>query len=211
MTIRWFGQACFRLESKEISLLIDPFSKEIGLRPPKINDQIVAVTHDHYDHNNVTDAEPDTFIIKGPGEYEKKGVYVQGIHSLHDNAGGTQRGFNTIYVITIEDMRVCHLGDLGQDTLTDEQVDEIGDVDILLIPVGGVYTINSQKALGVIKQIEPKIIIPMHYKVPGLTIEIEGPEKFLKDIGMQPEKVDTFKILKKNLPAEEMKLVVFNI
>lgn len=211
MTINWYGQACFRIELKGTSVLIDPFSKEIGLRPPRLNDNIFLVTHEHYDHNNVEGVTPEQFVIRGPGEYEKLGIYVEGIMSYHDNTQGTQRGLNSIYMIRAEDMRLCHLGDLGQDKLTDEQVEQIGDVDILFIPVGGNYTIDGKEATEIVKQIEPKIIIPMHYKVPGLNIDIDGPQKFLKEIGIKPEEVETYRIAAKNLPTEEMKLITFKL
>lgn len=211
MTINWYGQSCFRIESKGISVLIDPFSKEIGLRPPRLNDNIFLVTHEHYDHNNVKEVPQESFVIRGPGEYEKSGIYVEGIMSYHDNTQGTQRGLNTIYIIRAEDMRLCHLGDLGQAKLTDEQVEQIGDVDILFVPVGGKYTIDGKEAAEVIKQIEPKIIIPMHYKVPGLNIDIDGPQKFLKEIGIKPEEAETYRIVTKNLPTEETKLVLFKL
>ena len=211
MTINWYGQACFRLESRGTSVLVDPFSKEIGLRPPRLNDPIFLVTHEHYDHNNVGGVPPESFVIRGPGEYEKSGIHIEGIMSYHDNTQGTQRGLNTIYLVRMEDMRLCHLGDLGQDKLTDEQVEVIGNVDILFIPVGGKYTIDGKEAVEVIKQIEPKIIIPMHYKVTGLNIDIEGPQKFLKEIGIKPEETEAYKIAAKNLPTEEMKLVVFKL
>mgnify|MGYP001611179688 CR=1 FL=1 len=219
MTINWFGQSCFRLEAKEahstgsgqVSILIDPFSKEIGLKPPKIKDDIVLVSHDHDDHNNVEDAPPQAFIINTPGEYEKKGVAIRGISSYHDKSEGKERGLNTIYVIKAEDMTICHLGDLGQEKLDDKQVEEIGDIDILFIPVGGNYTINYKEAIGVIGQIEPKIIIPMHYKIKDLKIELDGPEKFVKELGLTPEKTDKYKISKKLLPLEEMRLVMLEI
>lgn len=211
MTLNWFGQSCFRLEGKDASLLVDPFSREIGLRPPKIKDQIVLVTHEHYDHNNLDEAEKDTMIIRNPGEYESKGIYVQGIASFHDKVQGAERGPNTIYLIKWEDMTICHLGDLGQEKLEDHQLDLIGAVDVLLIPVGGKYTLNYKEAVGVIGQIEPKIIIPMHYKVPGLNIDIEPADKFIKEMGLTPETTDKFKISKKALPQEETKLVVLTI
>lgn len=211
MNINWYGQSCFRVESKGTSLLIDPFSKDIGLRPPRLNDNIFLVTHDHYDHNNIGGSPTDSFVINGPGEYEKSGVYVEGINSFHDNVQGAQRGLNTIYLIRFEDIRLCHLGDLGQPTLTDQQIEMIGDVDILFVPIGGVYTIDGQQAAEVVKQIEPKIIIPMHYQIPALSIKLEGPQKFLKEIGLKPEEVETFKVAKKNLPAEEIKLVMFKL
>jgi len=210
MTISWYGHSCFRIEAKEGSILTDPFSKEIGLRPPKIKDDVVLVSHQHYDHNNIEDVNSEAFIIQNPGEYEKQGISILGIQSFHDNTNGSERGLNTIYVIKAEEMTLCHLGDLGH-KLTDHQIEEIGDVDILIIPVGGNYTIGPKEAVEVISQIEPKIIIPMHYKIPGLTVEIDGSEKFVKELGLTPETVDKYKIAKKLLPAEEVKLVMFNI
>src|SRR3989344_8783366 len=129
MILSWFGHSCFRLESKDISLLVDPFSKEVGLKPPRIKDQIVLLTHEHYDHANIEGAEAETMIIKNPGEYEVKGVYINGISSFHDNSNGTQRGLNTIYCIKFDDINICHLGDLGQESLDEKQLDLIGDVD----------------------------------------------------------------------------------
>lgn len=211
MTINWYGQSCFRLESKGTSILIDPFDKAIGLRPPRVNDNIVLVTHEHYDHNNVAGAPAEAFLVRGPGEYEKSGVYIEGVKSFHDNSQGSQRGLNTIYVLRFEDVRLCHLGDLGQNELTEEQIEAIGDVDVLFIPVGGNYTIDGAQAAKIVSEIEPKIIVPMHYKVPGLTIDIDGPQKFLKEIGIKPEEVETLKIAKKSLPTEEVKLVMFKV
>lgn len=211
MVISWFGHSCFRLEGKETSLLIDPFSKEIGLKPPRVKDQAVLITHEHYDHNDLEGVGQETMIIKTPGEYEIGGVYVHGIPSFHDNVGGTERGPNTIYWIKFEDISVCHLGDLGQAKLDDQQLDLIGDVDVLLVPIGGKYTINYKEAVEVVGQIEPKIIIPMHYKVPGLNIDIETADKFLKEIGLAPEKIDKLKVTAKTLPQEEMKLVVLSL
>ena len=210
MTITWFGQACFRIEAKEGSLLIDPFSKEIGLKPPRIKDDVVLVTHQHMDHNNIEDANPEAFIIQNPGEYENHGIAIRGIQTFHDNKEGTERGLNTVYVIKAEDMTIAHLGDLGH-TLTDKQIEDIGDVDILMIPVGGTYSIDAKTATEVITQIEPKVVIPMHYKVGGLAVPLDGPEKFVKELGLTPEKVDKYKIQRKLLPAEEVKLVIFEI
>ena len=219
MTISWFGHSCFRIESKEGSILIDPFSKDIGLKPPRVKDDLVLVTHDHYDHNNVEGADlQTTMVVNGPGEYEKKGIYVRGILSYHDKSGGQERGLNTIYVIKAEDMTVCHMGDFGQDKFGEHQLDDIGDIDILMIPVGGKYTIDYKEAIRLTGELEPKIIIPMHYKTKDLKLDIDGPEKFIKELGLTPEKVDPenlrlgaskYKIVKKNLPVEEMKLVLF--
>lgn len=211
MTITWYGQSCFRLEAKEGSVLIDPFSKEIGLKPPRIKDDVVLVTHQHSDHNNIEDANPEAFIIQNPGEYENHGIAIQGIQSFHDNKEGAERGLNTIYVLKAEELTICHLGDLGH-PLTDHQIEEIGDVDILMIPVGGTYTIDAKTAIEVINQVEPKIVIPMHYMVPGHSpSSLDGPEKFVKELGLTPEKFDKYKISKKLLPVEEVKLVMLEI
>src|SRR3989344_3175518 len=147
MTITWFGQSCFRIEGKDVSILIDPFDKEIGLKVPRTRDAIILVTHEHHDHNNTEDAEG--FIIRGPGEYEKSGVQVVGIPSYHDNEQGTKRGLNTIFVLKVEDVKICHLGDLGQDKLTDEQIETIGEVDILMVPIGGRYTKDGKEEVHV--------------------------------------------------------------
>ena len=213
MTITWYGQACFRLESKDIRILIDPFDKETGFKPSRINDAIVLVTHDHHDHNNLAGTGPETFIVKGPGEYEKAGVQIIGISSFHDNEQGSQRGRNTIYVLKIEDITICHLGDFGQDELASEQIEMIGSVDILMIPVGGCYTIDGKQAADIVKQIEPKIIIPMHFKTAGINpaTKLSGPEVFLKEVGIKPEEVEQFKISAKTLPQEEIKLVTFKL
>ncbi|MDP2648195.1 MAG: MBL fold metallo-hydrolase [Candidatus Yanofskybacteria bacterium] len=208
MTISWFGQSCFRIETKDGSILVDPFSKEIGLKAPKIKDDVVLVTHSHFDHNNTADANPEAFIIDTPGEYERKGIQIQGVLSYHDKSQGAERGLNTIYVIKTEEITLCHMGDFGEGKLSDSQVEVIGDVDVLFVPVGGVFTIDAKEAVEVITQIEPKIVIPMHYKIPGLEIDLDGPEKFVKEIGLTPEKTDKLKIAKKLLPVEEMKLVM---
>ncbi|PIR41061.1 MAG: hypothetical protein COV31_02875 [Candidatus Yanofskybacteria bacterium CG10_big_fil_rev_8_21_14_0_10_46_23] len=211
MQIQWLGHSCFRFTEKQLSVLTDPFNKDIGLRPPKIKEEIVLVTHDHYDHSEIKDAPSTAVIINGPGEYETQGVYVRGIFSYHDNLKGVERGLNTIYVFKVAGMTFCHLGDLGQLELDEDQVEAIGDVDVLFVPVGGVYTIDGKEATKIIAQIEPKIIVPMHYKVKDLKIDLEGPEKFLKEIGLAAEKVDKFSVNKNSLPQEEMQLIQFDL
>ena len=211
MTITWYGQSCFRLEGKNSSILIDPFAKEIGLKPPRLNADLILVTHEHSDHNNVDGALAETFMVRGPGEYEKHGVYIEGIRSYHDNSEGKERGLNTIYLIRAEELRLCHLGDFGQEKLTDEQIAAIGDVDILFLPVGGNYTIDGVQAAKLVKDVEPKIVIPMHYQVPGLSSDMEDAQKFIKELGLKPEEVENFKINAKNLPTEEIKLINFKL
>ena len=213
MTITWYGHSCFRLESKDMSLIIDPFSKDIGLKPPRLaKDNIVLTTHNHFDHNNTEGAQEQALIINGPGEYERGGIQIEGIMSYHDEQEGKARGLNTIYVIRMEGLKLCHLGDLGQPELSPEQADAIGDIDVLFIPVGGKYTIDGKTAADIVKEIEPKIIVPMHYKISGLNVDVDTNLGFLKEIGIKPEEVGaSWKINEKSLPTEETKLIVFKI
>jgi len=213
MKIAWYGQSCFKLLVKtnngdKITILIDPFSKDIGLTPPRGGVDIVIVSHDHFDHNNVKTVSGEPFIIDGPGEYDVKKIFIRGIYSFHDDKKGEERGVNTISVIEAEDMKVCHLGDLGQGELSDNQLEKIGEVDVLMIPIGGFYTINGSEAVKIINQIEPKVIIPMHYKIPSLNVKLNSVEKFLEEIGGEKETTEELSIQKKDLIEEEMKVIV---
>jgi len=149
MNIIWHGHSCFEIittrnKNERVSIIIDPFSKEIGLRVPKLLGDILLVTHQHYDHNNIKAVNGDPFVIEEPGEYEIKDIFIQGIFSWHDPKEGKERGPNIIYTIdTPEEIKVCHLGDFGQKELKEEQLEKIGGIDILMIPVGGVYTISA--------------------------------------------------------------------
>ena len=212
MQLIWHGQACFQLElgrqkEEKVLIVIDPFSEEIGFKLPKMEADILLVTHDHYDHANIKGVSGNPFLINSPGEYEIKGVFIQGIEAWHDKAHGKERGRVTIFTIEGEDLRICHLGDFGQRELTEEQVERIGDIDILMIPVGGVFTISAQEASRVISQIEPRICLPMHYQLPKLKIKLEGLDKFLKVMGVRnPEMLNKLTVKKRDLPSEGMKI-----
>lgn len=211
MKITWYGHSCFKVVTKNATIITDPFSKDIGLKPPRCEADIITVSHDHYDHNNTSILRGSPFIINGPGEYELKEVIIQGIGSFHDTKEGKERGLNTIFSIEAEALKICHLGDLGQKELTSKQIEKLGEVDILMIPVGGIYTIDSEKARAVINQIEPKIVIPMHYKIPKLNIKLDKVDNFLKEVGIKEEVVDQLMIKKKDLLKEEIKVIVMKI
>jgi len=165
-------------------IVIDPFDEEkTGLKLPNLSADIVLVTHDHHDHNNVKGVKGDPFVIQGPGEYEVKEVFIRGIPSFHDDKEGKEKGLNTIYVFEAEDLKFCHMGDFGQKLLTDEQLEKIDGIDVLMIPVGGEYTIDSSTAQKIISQIEPKIVIPMHYALPKSKDKLDDVAKFLKTMG----------------------------
>jgi len=214
MEIQYFGHSCFRIKGKNAILLTDPFSSEIGLKMNKTSADIVIISHQHYDHNNSavvigTTKRQNPFIISGPGEYEISGVFVYGLASFHDQVKGAKRGANTIYVINMDGIKLAHLGDLGH-RLTDEQLEEVNGVDILFVPVGGKYTIDAQQAVEVVGQIEPRIVIPMHYKLPGLKVVLAPVEEFLKNMGMEEvNPQDKLIITKEKLP-EEREVVVLN-
>jgi len=152
--------------------------------------------------------EKNPFIINSPGEYEVKNVFVYGISCWHDASEGKDRGINTIFRIEAEGISIAHLGDLGH-SLSNGQLEQLKSVDILMIPVGGTYTINAKQASEVISQVEPRIVIPMHYKIKGLKINLDPIDKFCKEIGVCPtETLPKLKILKKDLPQDEMKIFV---
>jgi len=140
----------------------------------------------------------------------KKEVLIEGIDSYHDSQQGKERGNNIIYRIEIDDISVVHLGDLG-DVLDSAQLEKLAGTDILLIPVGGKYTIDAKKAVEVISQIEPRIVIPMHYKTEGVKIDLDPLDKFIKEIGVAPSYEEKLKISKKDLPQEDMELVILSI
>lgn len=213
MIITWLGHSCFKIQDKltpdGIIIVTDPFDKSVGLKVPRFEADIVTISHDHGDHNNISVIKGDPFVINGAGEYERKGVFIEGVEAYHDEKGGSERGKNIMYRIDIEEMSVSHLGDLGH-SLDSKQLEKLEGTDILLIPVGGVYTIDAKKAVDVVSQIEPRIVIPMHYKIPGLILKLDGVDKFIKELGIKPTNEEKLKISKKDLPAEDMELVILN-
>jgi L-ascorbate metabolism protein UlaG (beta-lactamase superfamily) len=217
MQIYWLGQSCFRIDSAKnkqetAKIVINPFSEEIGLKLPLLEADILLISRDHYDHNNIGRVKGNPFLIQEPGEYEIKDVFVRAIPVLHDDSQEGERDKNIIFTIETEELKLCHLGDLVQKRLKDEQIEKIGSVDILMIPVGGHYTIDGHEAQGIIAQIEPKIVIPMHYFLPRLKIKLEGLEKFLKVMGREKvvETEKKLKIQKKDLPTKETEIVVLD-
>lgn len=214
MTITWYGHSCFKIAStgNQLTLVTDPFDKSIGLTPPRGNADIITVSHGHHDHSNVKTISGDPFVINDPGEYEIKGVTINGCYSFHDDKEGQERGANTIYLIKMDDIRICHLGDLGQKQLTDKQLEKIGQVDILMIPVGGTCTINAEQAIKIIEQIEPKIVIPMHYRLPNLKIDLDKVDTFLKEMGINGQKpVDKLTLKKKDLAGDKLEVVLMKL
>jgi L-ascorbate metabolism protein UlaG (beta-lactamase superfamily) len=214
MDIVYLGHSSFRIKGKNAALITDPFNSDsTGLKFPKVEADIITVSHNHGDHNNVSAVGGTPQIVDGSGEYEIREVSIFGIHTAHDNKNGEERGSNTVYTISMDGIILCHLGDLGH-KLSQEQLEEIGNVDVLFVPVGGLYTIDAQEAVGIISSIDPKVVIPMHYKVLGMKEDVYGAlgtvEDFIKEIGMEPVRTDKLTIAPDKLP-EDRQLVVFEV
>ncbi len=211
MTITWYGHSCFKIETRSGTLVTDPFPRELGLTPPRFRAELLLVSHHHPSHANIAAIPGEPFVISGPGEYERLGIEVRGIRTYHDARRGAERGLNTAYAITAEGMKLLHLGDYGEDTLRTEAADEIGAVDIILVPVGGSSTIGPGEAVRLIKQLEPTIVIPMHYRLPGLTAPLLPLELFLKELGVkEPVPLPKLTIKKKEVGASKEMLRVLS-
>lgn len=198
--IKWLGHSCFRLRGREATVLMDPVSRATGYVVPKQKADIVTISHQHPGHNALAQVQEGYFLIAGPGEYEVSDVFVTGIRTFHDTQGGKLRGFNTAYLLELEEIRICHLGDLAH-RLTEEQAEAINEVDVLLVPVGGGNTLDAVGAAEVIGQIEPKIVIPMHYQTPQGDGGLEDLARFTKELGLDnPTPQDKLTLRKSDLP-----------
>lgn len=214
MFISYLGHACFKLQDKigpeGVTVVTDPFDKDLGLKVPNFEADIVTVSHKHSDHSNSAALRGNPFVVDAPGEYEIKGVMLQGVESFHDDKNGAERGANIVFRIEIDGVSFAHLGDLGH-VLSDEELEQLGVIDVLLIPVGGKYTLDAKRAVEVVNQIEPRIVIPMHYKLPGSKLDIDGSEKFVKELGVEPKREEKLKLNKKDLPQEGMDLIILEV
>ncbi|MBU0708136.1 MBL fold metallo-hydrolase [Patescibacteria group bacterium] len=210
MEIKYLGWSAFKIFGEQASVIIDPFDpKFVGLSWETQKADIVCVTHQHQDHNFVEGVTGCRKVIDNPGEYEVEGVRVLGFLSYHDEKKGIERGFNTIYRVEIDEFSVVHLGDLGQ-KLEQGQVEKLGSVDVLIIPVGGKYTIDYEVAAEIVTQIEPPFVIPCHYQVEGVKISgIEPLDKFLEEMGETDVSQETrLKLTSQAQLPEETEVVV---
>jgi L-ascorbate metabolism protein UlaG (beta-lactamase superfamily) len=181
--IKWFGHACFRLRSRDAMILTDPVPRSFGYKIDKQKVDIITISHDHPGHTNVDLASGSPKLVNGPGEYEMSDVFITGIRTYHDDKQGAEHGRNTAYLFDLEDLIVCHLGDLGH-TLSEGQVETMSIADVVIIPVGGGTVLDAEKAVEVIGQLEPRVIIPMQYQTPMGDMQREPLERFLKEMGI---------------------------
>jgi L-ascorbate metabolism protein UlaG (beta-lactamase superfamily) len=209
MEISFVGHSCFRLRGRDASVVIDPYGKGIGLTtlvPSRFSADVLAITHDHPGHNNRAMVGGDPKIIEGPGEYEVKGVSIQGVAAYHDDQNGARLGPVTMYSITLDEVVIAHLGDLGHG-LSEAQQDQLGSVDVLLVPVGGGNALSATAAMEVANQLEPKVVIPMHYKLPGLKLDLDEPKHFAAEMGIETIEYQPKLSLNSKPGSDEMKVV----
>ena len=208
MEITWLGYACFRLKGKNITVIADPYPPGLGYALDKPSADIITVSHNHDNHSYISPITGEPKLINRPGEYEIGGALIIGISAFHDAENGATLGKNTIYAIEVDDVTVCHLGDLGH-PLNSNQTEELGNIDVLLVPVGGGTTISAAQAAALIRNIEPKVVIPMHYQTPTLTKELDSIDKFLKEMGLTSiEPQPKLTINRSNLPLNTQVIIL---
>ena len=206
MEITWYGLSCFRLtERGRITSITDPFADRIGLPSPKLKGEIVTISHDEPGHNFVEAIKTEPHILRGPGEYEIGGVFVTGL-AMHNAETGRQ---NVAYLFDYDNLTVLHVGDLSH-VPEQADVEAFGEVDVLLLPVGGGKGLKAEQAIEVVALFEPYFVVPMHYELPGLRIQLDPVDKFLKAMGVsKPQELDTLKVTAADTP-EQPQVVVLN-
>ena len=208
MEITWLGHSCFLIRGKEKTILTDPYHPDLGYHLGEPKADIVTLSHFHPGHNYIEGVVNEPKRVKGPGEYEIGGTFITGVACFHDNKRGDLLGKNTIYIIEMDGITLCHLGDLGH-SLDPHLIEEIGDIDILFLPVGEVSTILIDTAVEIVRQLEPPIVIPMHYKTEAFTGNLSLVDKFLDKMRIREiEARPKFSITKPSLPAPTQTIVL---
>ena len=208
MEVTWLGHACFRLKGRDSVIVMDPCPKSTGYNIGRQQANIVTLSHDHPDHA-YTDAITGPYRrLDAPGEYEIGGVMLTGVRTFHDGKRGAERGRNTAFLVEMDEVRVCHLGDLGH-VPTQEQIEALSDIDVLLVPVGGKTTIDAEAASEIISQLEPKVVVPMHYGTEAAAAGLDPLDKFVKQMGVSAtEPQAKLTLTKTTLPAQTQLVVL---
>ena len=204
--IRWFGHNCFRIRAKEATILTDPVGRITGYSMPRQSADIVTLSHGHPGHANLDAVKPDYKTVRGPGEYELNDVFITGIRTYHDAERGKVLGYNTVYLIEVEGMVICHLGDLGH-TLTEEQAEAMSAADVLMAPVGG-NLIDLNQAAEVIARLEPKLVIPMQFATDKGDAKLGPLEPFGKALAVELPQPEEKLVLRSSDLSEVMRIVV---
>ena len=202
MDIYWLGHSCFRIRTREATIVTDPFATGVGYPAKRLSADILLVSHHHPNHENAATVAGDPFVIDGPGEYEVKGVFITGVSTYHDADTGRRFGKNSAYIIEADDLVLCHLGDLGH-ILSPVQVEQMSKVDILFVPVGGRTTINAAQASEVVSLVEPRIVVPMHFRTEAAPLDLDTVDRFLREMGVKaPAAQPKLTVTRASLPAE---------
>lgn len=214
MDITYIGHSCFLIKGKECTLVVDPYNPEhVGYKIPKLSADAVLISHNHPDHSYPEAVSDYRILIDSPGEYEVAGATILGYKTYHDSKEGRERGGNTVFLICIDGINILHLGDLGH-PLSDEVLSELPDISVLLIPVGGKYTIDGETAAKTISSIEPIFVVPMHYATPDLKFEkdLDSLDKFLDEMGVDNGKKgqDKLTITSKSSGTEDTEVIVLS-
>jgi L-ascorbate metabolism protein UlaG (beta-lactamase superfamily) len=207
MDVTWLGHGCFRLRGRNAAVVTDPYPPTIGLKLSRMDADLVTISHEHENHNYTQVVRDGAYEIHGPGEYEVAGVSVIGVPTYHDAEKGTKHGRNTVYLIEIDDVRVCHLGDLGH-KLEDAEAEAVASPDVLLVPVGGLTAMNAAQAAEVVRQLEPRYVVPMHYAIPGLKLQLDPIDRFLKEMGVTAAEAQPKLAVQKSSGEYDTKVVV---
>jgi L-ascorbate metabolism protein UlaG (beta-lactamase superfamily) len=200
MEITWYGRACFRLKGKEATAITDPCPPATGFVAGKHDVDLLTVSHAHPDHSYTRSITAGLTLTR-PGEYEFHDLLVTGVRTYHDGARGAERGENMIFAVEVDGVHICHLGDLGH-LLTEEQVAELGPIDVLLVPVGGTTTVTPAEATEVVSQLSPKLVIPMHFAIDGASGDLMSPETFLHEMSVEPIRQPKAIVTPSSLPDE---------
>ena len=217
MEITYLGHSAFKIKTKTATLVTDPYGKMTGFVMPAVSADLITVSHHHEDHDNIkavsgTARRANPFVIDSPGEYEIEGISVFGYQTYHDAENGAKRGNNVIYVIQAEDLRILHLGDLGH-KLSKEIIDELDGIDVVMIPVGGDYTVDAKMAAEIAAELEPYYVIPMHFKTEKHDDKTFGQlatvEEFVKEFQHGSRTVKNLSISKLGLPEDLTEVILF--
>lgn len=204
MELTWYGHASFRLKDRNMTVVTDPYDKTLGLPLPRLKADIVTISHAAPHHNHLAGVKGEFKVIDGPGEYEIGGVFITGVQMTPSKkkSGDSEAIPNTVFVFYMDEIAICHLGDLNY-VPSQSQVEDMGSIEVLLVPVGGQNALTAAQAAEVISLIEPQVVVPMHYHLPDLTVKLDPVEKFLKEMGIaKADKIDSLKLTKSSLPDE---------
>lgn len=216
MEIKFLGHSSFQIKSKTASVITDPYdSLMVGLKFPKLEADIVTISHDHKDHNSYKQVDGQPLIINIPGEYEKNEIRITGFKAYHDKSNGAEKGINILFKIEIDGIVILHCGDLAH-KLSDELLEEIDSVDVLMLPVGGGSSLNSQEAVDLVKSIEPEIVIPMHYDHIAINKEVfpnlAPVSEFINKMGLSElAPVNKLTLKKEDVHQEGTKVVLMEV